>query len=163
MFDVVDHNRDHILPWLAWAMLEVTKSAEDEYIFAMDADNAWKTGKRFEYSLYDKQTHDFLGGIGLMKREKSIDMQFEIGFWLKKDACGKGFMQEAVKLIETEFFGIGVERFIIRNEVKNIKSKHVAEKSGYQFEGIQRHGRYNSCLKRFMDVNVFSKLKSDLK
>ena len=158
-FTLVDANREHILPWLDWGMESITKSPESSYSFILDADKAWKNGDKFEYVICDKVTKELLGGIGIMKRGKSIDCHFEIGYWLSKNACGKGYLLEAVKLAEAEFFGLGVERITIKNDIENIKSRQVAEKLGYKFEGIQEHSRYSAYLKSFCDVNVFAKLR----
>lgn len=161
MYAVIDANREHILPWLEWAMPSVTKSAEDDYNFAFSADKDWEAGKRFEYAIFDKNSGEYLGGTGVMQREKENDFQFEIGYWLAKSACGKGVMQEVVKLIEREFFSLGVERIVIKNDVRNLKSKQVAERLGYYFEGVLRHSSYNEYLKEYQDINVFSKLRSE--
>ena len=72
MFAVVDVNREHILPWLEWATFERTKSAEDEFAFALDADNSWRDGSRFEFAIYSNDTKDYLGGISLIKRGKTV-------------------------------------------------------------------------------------------
>ncbi len=161
MFSAIDNNREHILPWLDWALPTVTKSAEDDFVFAYLADKDWEIGKRFEYSIYETETGKFIGGLGVIKISKDIDGIFEIGYWLCEDACGKGYMQEAVRLIEKELFDLGAERIIIRNDVENIKSRMVAINSGYQFEGCQRHGKYSVALQKFVDINVFSKIRSD--
>ena len=158
MFEAVDQNRSHVLPWLEWALPEKTKRAEDDFIFALEADKDWREGKRFEYAIYDKKTDEYLGGLGVMMKGEEKNKRCEIGFWLVKHACGQGLMQEALKLVEDEFFSLGLERLVIRNVTENIKSKHVAERAGYCFEGVQRHGSYSSVLKKFRDVNVFSKI-----
>ncbi len=84
MFKVVDANRDFVIPWLAWALPEITKSAEDDFSYALEADKAWKNGERFEYVIYNKENDDFLGTIALIKRgnEKIRHLRLDIG--LKK-------------------------------------------------------------------------------
>lgn len=160
-FAIIEKNREHLLPWLAWAMPEFTKTAEDSFIFAYDADKDWEKHERFEYIIYDKVTKEDYGSIGVMKQGSSYNKTFELGFWLKKESCGKGFMLEAVKLLEDEFFNLGAERLIIRNDVNNVKSRKVAEKAGFRFEGCQRHGAWSKYMKKFVDLNVFSKLRND--
>ena len=51
LFGIVENNRDHILPWLDWALPEMTAKAEDEYNFALFADADWAAGKRFEFAI----------------------------------------------------------------------------------------------------------------
>lgn len=86
MFEVVDANRDHILPWMDWALPEITRRAEDDYNFALDADRAWKAGERFEYAIYDKTNKEFLGGIAAIKKGRTADNRFEfpLRFYYKK-------------------------------------------------------------------------------
>lgn len=161
MFEIVDANRQHILPWLDWALPNVTKTPEDEYTFSLEADRTWKTGERFEFIIYEKTNKEFLGGVAVAKRGRSVDKQFEFGYWLKKEACKKGYIQEAIKTLENILFSAGAERLIIRNNVENINSVKVAQNLGYKLEGIERNGRFSECLKKFTDMNVFSKLKGE--
>ncbi len=159
MFSVVDANREHILPWMDWAMPEITRRAEDDYNFALDADRAWKAGERFEYAIYKKTDKEFLGGVAVIKKGRTVDKQFELAYWLKKDACKKGYMQEAVRALENMLFSSGAERLVIRNDVDNLNSVKVAQNLGYQLEGIERNGRFSECLQKLTDINVFSKIK----
>ena len=160
MYEVVDKNRDHIIPWLDWAKPEITSCAEDDYAFALKADEAWKKGERFEYPIYDISTDDFLGCVGVIKRGKDENCSFEIGYWLKKDACGKGYMQEALHLIEAELFRLGAKRLQIRADVENYASNKVAQNMGYELEGVLRQSQYNMCLHQFRDLNLYSKIKN---
>ena len=159
MYAVIEVNRDHIMPWLDWARPEINSRAEDSFVFALQADKAWKQGERFEYAIYDIQTNDYLGGVGVVKRGKDEVCCFEFGYWLKKEACGKGYMQEALRLIEDEFFGLGVKRFTIRADVENEASNKVAQNLGYEFEGTLRQSHYSMCLHQFRDLNIYSKVK----
>ena len=161
MFLVVDANRDIITPWLEWALPNITKSAEDDFVFAYDADKAWKNGERFEYPIYDINNDEFLGVIGVIRSGKEKNLAFELGYWLKKDAWGKGYMQEAIKLIENELFAQGVVRITIRADVENKKSNNTAKKAGYTFEGTLKKSHYNMCLHQFRDLNLYSKTKED--
>ena len=126
-----------------------------------DADKAWKKGERFEYAIYDIKNKDFLGVIGVIKRGKERNQAIELGYWLKKDAQGYGYMQEAVKLVEDEFFSLGIQRITIRVDVENEKSNKFAIKAGYSFEGKLRKGHYNMCLHQFRDLNLYSKIKNN--
>lgn len=162
LFDIVEVNRNHILPWLDWALPEVTAKAEDEYNFALFADEDWQAQKRFEFAIFKQGTTELLGGICLMRRNNKRDRVAEIGYWLKKEATGHGYMLEAVSLLEKFAYGLGYERLVIRNDVDNIPSKKVAEKAGFTFEGIERHGHYDQQNDKFVDINVFSKLRDEI-
>lgn len=159
MYAIIDKNREHLLPWLDWALPAIISKPEDEYNYLLSCDKSWKAGERFEYGVFEKKSNAFLGGITLMKRGRSIDKTFEIGYWLVKDACGKGYMQEAVKHLEEEAFAAGVIRIIIKNNIDNVRSANVAKKLGYTLEGIERKGRWHEALKAFADTNIFAKVK----
>ncbi len=161
MFSVVDANREIVLPWLDWALPEITKSAEDDFVFAVDADKAWKKGERFEYVIYDMKNDDFLGTIGLIRRGKEENKAFEIGYWLRREAQGNGYMQEAIKLVENELFSNGIIRITIRADVENKKSNAVAQRAGYIFEGRLSKSQYNMCLHQFRDINLYAKINED--
>ena len=162
LFGIVEKNRDHILPWLDWALPEMTAKAEDEYNFSLFADEDWAAGKRFEFAIFKQGTSELLGGICLIRRNNKRDRAGEMGYWLKKEATGKGYMQEAVFLIERFALELGYERLVIRNDVANLSSKKVAERAGYTFEGVERHGHYDRQNGKFVDINVFSKLSSEI-
>lgn len=159
IYEIIDKNRSHLLPWMDWALPEVIKSPEDEYNYLINCEKAWKENERFEYGIFDKTNHSFLGGITLMKRGRSIDKSFEIGFWLIKEACGKGYMSEAVNHLEKTAFSLGVVRLTIKNNVKNIKSVNVAKNLGYILEGVERKSRWHEALNKYTDTNVFAKTR----
>lgn len=154
LFDIADANRETVLPWLDWALPEIIKTQEDELAFIQEADKAWKTGKRYEYVIHAKSDNDILGIISLMNRDEA----FEIAYWLKKDAQGNGYMQEAIKLIEECLFANGVKKLIINADAENKQSNNVALKAGYRFEGLLKKSRYNMCLHQFRDMNLYSKI-----
>lgn len=158
MFQVVDKNREHILPWLEWAANDKTKTAEDSFMFMVHADQKWKENKGFEYLIHLKETKEIIGGIGISHRDSERSHKIEIGYWLAKPFCGKGYMQKAVRLIEKEFSDLGVVRFVIRNDVGNIPSAKTAKALGYHFEGIARKDKWSNHFKSYRDMNVWSKV-----
>lgn len=159
-YAVVEQNREHLLPWLDWAMPEVTGCPEDSFMYFKSTEKKWLDGDSFEYLIRHKSDHRIMGGIGVMGKDKTHTV-YEIGYWLARDFCKKGahYMDEAVQLCEKELFMRQAERIIIRNDTENIPSKRVAERCGYTFEGIARKGRYSSYYRCCRDMNVFAKTK----
>ena len=119
-----------------------------------------KKQKSFAYLIYSKEEDLFLGVIDLIHVDVK-NKSAEIGFWLDKDACGKGYMREAVKALEKEAFAQGFHRIVIGNDPKNIKSINVAKNSGYHLDGVLRQNRFDEETGEFYDSNIFSKLISD--
>lgn len=88
--------------------------------------------------LYDKQSGRFLGSGGL-HRINWVVGRFEIGYWLRDSASGKGYMTEAVNGITKfteEYFQ--PNRLEIRCDSRNTKSLQVAERCGFHLEATFR-------------------------
>jgi RimJ/RimL family protein N-acetyltransferase len=66
--------------------------------------------------------------------------KFEIGYWLRTPYCGKGLMTEAVNAV-TAFAmqTLQAARVEVRCDAKNDRSRRVAERAGFQLEGILRN------------------------
>ena len=80
-----------------------------------------------------------LGGSGFTVSSLAVP-SFEIGYWLRQSAEGHGYMSEAVRLITTYLFdNLGAQRVMIRCDARNARSKAVAERLGFPFEGGTRH------------------------
>lgn len=159
MFNVVQRNREHILPWLEWADKSITKTPEDSFIFLAQADKKRESGELFEYLIHDNKTNSIIGGLGVSHTDKRRQHKIEIGYWLDKESCGNGYVQEAVRLIEKIFFDLGFIRLVIRVDVNNQASRKTAEKLGYTFEGISFKDRWCGYTKTYRDMIIFSKTK----
>jgi ribosomal-protein-serine acetyltransferase len=71
-----------------------------------------------------------------------------LGYWLDKDARGKGIMSRTVKaLLDYCFLVRGMERVFLRADEGNLPSRALAERTGMKQEAIMReenliNGRY---------------------
>ena len=122
LYDLTIENKEHLLRWMNWAVPLVSGRVEDEFAFLKICEEDWKNKSHFEFGIYEKETGEIVGGIGLIKLSPSCDKKAEIGYWLVKKACKKGYMQEAVQLVEKFAFDLGYNRLVIRNEVSNAAS-----------------------------------------
>jgi len=67
---------------------------------------------------------------------------FEIGYWLRTSETGKGYMHEAIALLEQYAFTVlGANRIAITAASTNHKSCLVATASGYQLEATLFNAR----------------------
>ncbi|QIZ76417.1 GNAT family N-acetyltransferase [Ferrimonas lipolytica] len=120
------------LPWVSSALTEQESVASMKQ--AIDDFANYQNELRF--SLFEKESDEFIGAIGLFIRDKSVPY-FEIGYWLRTAYVGHGYITEAVNTIEHHtFVELDAERIEIRTDVNNDKSRAVAIRCGYQFEGI---------------------------
>ncbi len=129
----IDHNRDFLRRYLFW--VDGTRSVSD-VINATDIFlKKWAKQDNFAYVILDEFSGALLGSIDLQK----IDMgnhSAQIGYWLRKDKTGFGYVSSALKLIEAEAFKNGIHRLEIRCDSENISSSAVAKRNGYKFEAI---------------------------
>ncbi|KDM93556.1 GNAT family N-acetyltransferase [Photobacterium galatheae] len=125
------------LPWVSESFTEnklrsnIKEAIENFTLF---------TGE-FWFNLIEKETGLFIGAVGFIVRDKSVPY-FEIGYWLQTSKTDKGYITEAVKLIEEYAFK---EKHAQRLEIKmaksNLKSQAVAKRCGFQLEACLTNAR----------------------
>ncbi len=103
-----------------------------------------------------------VGGAGINWIDRG-DAVGDIGYWLRRDARGRGYTTRAVLLLARWAFDLGCERLQIRADTENKASIHVAERAGFQREGVLRSIRFNPRLGRRMSFAVFSLLPDELR
>ncbi|WP_038194712.1 GNAT family N-acetyltransferase [Vibrio nigripulchritudo] len=119
------------LPWVPHALDD--KASIDATNRAIENFQTFENELR--YSIFEKSTGTFVGVIGLIIRNKDIPY-FEIGYWLRSTYAGRGYMTEAVSTIESHAFDTyKARRLEIKMAESNIKSRAVAERCGYLYEG----------------------------
>jgi RimJ/RimL family protein N-acetyltransferase len=98
-------------------------------------------------------------GINWLERDQGVG---DIGYWIRRDARGRGYVTRAVQLAARWAFECGCERLQLRADSENETSLRVAERAGFLREGVQRSARYNPRLGRRMNFVVFSLLPGEL-
>lgn len=98
-------------------------------------------------------------GINWLERDQGVG---DIGYWIRRDARGHGYVTRAVQLAARWAFECGCERLQLRADSENETSLRVAERAGFLREGVQRSARYNPRLGRRMNFVVFSLLPGEL-
>ncbi|MBR4932542.1 MAG: GNAT family N-acetyltransferase [Alphaproteobacteria bacterium] len=158
LFQLIDNNRKNLLPWLTLIQTPTLKNQEDIFKLLLEIESKWKQQEIFTYLVYHNETL-----IGIISALISVPANngTEIYFWQSKEFTKKGFIQQALSLIEKEFFFLGVERLSIKCDVENYTARGIAIKAGYRLEGIMRHAYWNAPLKSYRDLYVFSKIKNE--
>jgi RimJ/RimL family protein N-acetyltransferase len=125
--------------------------ADAEFSIAMEGEET--------FAVTDSGSGRILGSIGLTwNRDDSIA---EIGYWLRADARGNGYMTRAVALVTSHALANGAERVQLRADPENVASCRVAEKAGFVREGVLRSAHWNPRLHRRQDWAMYSALRSD--
>ena len=101
---------------------------------------------------------EHVGNLGLFRFDWKVP-SCEIGYWQATTHCGNGYMTEAVLAVaEWAFDSLRMERIEIRTDMRNQRSGGVAERCGFQLEGVLRHNaRHVDGTLR--DTKVYARLR----
>ena len=106
----------------------------------------------------DAQTDELLGTIGLL-REAAEDRRAELGYWVAAEHRGRGIAVRAVNLLaDWAFAERGLARLELHVDPANSASIRVAEKAGFEFEGVLRS--YEEIKGTRHDVAMHARLAS---
>jgi RimJ/RimL family protein N-acetyltransferase len=119
----------------------------------------WRDGSASAFAVLGEGA--VVGGAGVNWIDRG-DAVGDIGYWLRRDARGRGYTTRAVLLLARWAFDLGCERLQIRADTENEASVRVAERAGFRFEGILRSIRFNPRLGRRMNFALYSLLPDEI-
>lgn len=138
LFDTLQQNRAHLDRWLRWSAK--LKTLEDVQTFIESSDKKYRDGDGFHAGMWlDGQ---LAGGMVCLyiNRESS---KSEIGYWLGEQFTGQGLVTLACREVITRLFrDEQLHRIEIQAAANNTRSCAVAERLGFQFEGIKRESEW---------------------
>jgi RimJ/RimL family protein N-acetyltransferase len=128
---------EELRPWMPWA--KEPPSIEETRANLRKSRRKYLRGKDFRFNIFLKGTDTFVMGSGLHRIDWRVP-KVEIGYWIRTPFSGQGYVTEAVNAI-TEFAieCFGAKRIEIRMDDRNERSWRVAERCGFQFDGILRN------------------------
>lgn len=137
LFEAVAESREHIRPWLPFA--DDHQTIEESRDWIIHRQSEWLLREVLPLSIWEKATQRFLGGTALHPRDWEI-RYFEIGYWLRASAPGRGYMTEAIGLLtEFAFTSLAANRVEIRCDERNKRSAAVAMRLGFKQEARLRN------------------------
>jgi RimJ/RimL family protein N-acetyltransferase len=135
---------------------------EDARAWLENVAASWRDGTLAGFAVADVAGDRALGSIS-MGVKSADDRVAEIGYWLAREARGRGAMTRALRLISRwAFEEVRIERLYLRADPDNRASCAVAERAGYVFEGVRRSEHFNARRGRRVDPAVYSLLRGDL-
>ena len=149
----VEASLSELKQWMGWAG---SASREAQTKFVRDAESGWgRDGWIFAIVHRD----EVIGTIGIDRYQPLIESA-EVGYWLRSDSAGRGFMSEAAgAVVEWAFTTLGLHRLELHAGLDNTASIRIAERLGFSRRGLLRHGAVNAW--RHYDVEVFDLLATD--
>ncbi len=120
-----------------------------------------RAGRSLGLTIVRRSDGQVLGGVGLHHLERG-SYSGEVGYWVGREFRGHGYATEAVRvLVRTAFRDLGLHRVEARVFTANARSRRVAARSGFRYEGRLRDEVWKSG--RWRSVLLYSCLASDSK
>jgi RimJ/RimL family protein N-acetyltransferase len=111
--------------------------------------------------IVDRADGSLLGSIGIPQIDRE-EGRCELGYWLAREARGRGLATRAVRLLSAWVFeNLPIERIAIHADPANEASRRVAERAGFAFEGVLRSYYVNKGVRR--DAASYSLLRGELR
>ncbi|NYI07850.1 GNAT family N-acetyltransferase [Allostreptomyces psammosilenae] len=121
----VAESRDHLAPWLFWAIGHSRDSAVE---FVNRCERDWESGDAYNYAI--TVGGEAIGSISLMRRIAPAGL--EIGYWLHPAWTGRGLMTKAVTALTREAFTLpGTDHVEIHHDEANLASGAVPKRLGF--------------------------------
>jgi len=138
---VVTQSLSHLRPWMAWAQDAPTPESAEQVVRRMQVDFIARRDLAFQ--LYarraDGSAGRLLGGTGLHRIDWDV-RSFEVGYWIRPEAAGQGYVSDAVRTLLALAFGrLAARRVEIRCDTRNQRSRAVAQRCGFELEGVLRN------------------------
>jgi RimJ/RimL family protein N-acetyltransferase len=149
---------EHLRPWMPWA--SAAPSIEESESLVRQGAARWLRREDLWLMIIRKADGLWLGGTGLHRIRWDVP-RFEIGYWVRPEAEGKGYVSETVHaLTGFAFDTLQAARIEIRCDALNTRSAAVAKRCGYTLEGCLR-SYSRSTTGELRDDLIFAMLRAD--
>ncbi|MBK6693244.1 MAG: GNAT family N-acetyltransferase [Myxococcales bacterium] len=153
----VEGSRTELERWLPWVPFTVDPEASFRYADASAQD--WDAGRACRLAVRDRETQRFLGVVSL-ESMAHIHQNMDLGYWLRTDAVGAGYMTEAAtETLRFCFRQLCAHRVRVAAATDNHPSQAVIRRLGFTFEGVARQAERVSG--RWLDHAIFGMLVTD--
>lgn len=157
LWEAVDGSRANLQRYLPWVPFQTDGDSSLRFAEACAAD--WDLGRAFRFGLRERGSNRFLGVVGL-ENVNPLHRKADLGYWLRDDATGLGFMTEgAAVCIEWGLRVLELHRLRVAAATDNHRSLAVIARLGFRFEGIAREVEW--CDGRWLDHATFGLLETE--
>ncbi len=158
MWLAIDGSRGHLEKWLPWVPFNTDPTANLRFADGCASD--WDAGRALRFTIRERATRLLVGIVGL-EACVHLHRSSELGYWLRRDATGRGLMTEAsLRVVDFAFESLGMHRVRVAAATDNHASLAVISRLGFRFEGIARQAEY--VHHRWLDHAVFARLATDV-
>jgi RimJ/RimL family protein N-acetyltransferase len=156
IYEAVADSLEHLRAWMPWALPDPTP--EDSEIYARQAAVRWLRREELNFMVIRRADGLLAGQCGLHHIYWDVPC-FEMGYWLRANCEGQGYMTEAVRGLTAFCFDhLSAARIEIRMDTLNTRSRLVAERAGYTREGHLHRDRRGTD-GALADTYLYAKLR----
>lgn len=140
-----------------WLQLPFPYGAEDAAQFvSCFAPTARAGGSSLECAVAESATGRLVGAAAL-RLPTDTRPNASVGYWIAAPSRGHAYAAEAVRVLASWAFGVGIDRVELECDVRNLASAATALAAGFRFEGVLR----NRLRRPAGDAAVFARLPAD--
>src|SRR3954466_4023742 len=96
LWDAIDNSRDHLEAWMPW--VDRYRNPDNALEYCRRVRARWLLREDLAVAIVERETGRIVGGSGLHRINWTYRL-FEIGYWLRRDAEGRGYVSETVRLL----------------------------------------------------------------
>ena len=160
LYEAVQESLDHILPWLPWGPTHSSPAESEAMVRRWRA--RWDLREDLAVGIWERETGRFVGGSGLHRIDWKVS-SFEIGYWVRESATGRGYVTEAVQLLcGLAFDTLRANRVFIRVATENLRSAAIPRRLGFVLEGAMRN-QIRDAFGQLRDIQLFSLIPEEWK
>ena len=157
LFDLVNRNRAHLLPWLNW--VEGTTRVEHSVEFIEGSRHEADTQQGLAMGVFLQGS--LVGGVGMHQWHHQLK-RAQIGYWIDKNREGQGIMYtSAASFVAFLFEKVGLNKVELHYAAPNTRSGKLAERLHFRVEGIIRQGMLRNGI--IEDLVITGLLKDEWK
>ena len=137
--DAIADSHAELAPWLGW--VTPPPSPDEAEARCVAAHERFLRNEDLMAFFLAKETGELVGGSGLHKADWTL-RQFEVGYWGRARFAGSGLMTEGVRALARHAIEVlGANRVFLTTDERNQRSRRLAERAGFEFEGTLRRDR----------------------
>lgn len=157
--DGIKESLEELKIYMPWAQEVPPLEASEEV--ARSSAAKWLMRDDLTMAMFERATGDYLGGTGLHRINWNA-RTFEIGYWLRSTKSGRGYVTESANaLTQLCFKHLKANRVDIRCDTRNTKSTAIAERLGFEKEGVLRNYQMSADGKFPIDMVIYARINMD--
>jgi len=152
--EAVRESRGELERWLAWA--REARGAGDSEVHCREMQLKWHAREELDFCFHRRDDGLLVGKGGLHTIDWSVP-RFEIGYWIRSSCVRRGYASEGTQALVGLARSLGARRVEINTDARNVASRRVAERCGFELEGVRRNSRRDAA-GRLADACMYARV-----